>query len=193
MRIVARAVWQLASRGIPLSKKLSPHVSMQLRKFAEQHLGFLLLYWAAGFLAWLLFTDTYKRWELLFGGAAALLCAVGAEAARSAGVAEFRPKLSWILESWRLPWYLVQGCVQILWVVFKDLVKPEPSVLRSVVYDPGGDDGGSAARRALTVTYTTMPPNFVILDIDRDKRAMVVHQVSETPTPIMTKHLGAKS
>ena len=166
---------------------------MQLRKFVAQHLGFLLLYWVAGFLAWILFTATLNHWELLFGAAAALFVALGAEAARSAGVAKFRPKPSWILEGWRLPWYLVQGCAQILWVMFKDVVKPEPSVLRSVVYDGGGDDAGSAARRALTVTYTTMPPNFVILDIDREKRAMIVHQVSETPTPVMTKHLGAKS
>ncbi len=166
---------------------------MQLRQFVAQHLGFLLLYWIAGFLAWLLFTCTFKLWEMLFGLACALLGAVGAEAARSAGVVKFRPKLSWVLEGWRLPWYVLQGCAQILWVMFKVVVKPEPSVLRSVVYDSGGEDASSAARRALTVTYTTMPPNFVILDIDRNQRAMIVHQVSQTPTPMMTKHLGARS
>ncbi len=166
---------------------------MPLRKFVAQHLGFLLLYWMAGFLAWLLFTDTFKLWELLFGAAAALLGAIGTEAVRSADVVRFRPRLRWILEGWRLPWYLMHGCAQILWVMFKGLVKHEPSVLRSVVYDGGGEDAASAARRALTVTYTTMPPNFVILDIDRTKNVMIVHQVSETPTPLMTKHLGAKS
>ena len=166
---------------------------MQTRKFVPQHLGFFLLYWIAGFLAWVLFTATLQLWELLFGAAAAVFVAIGAEVARSAGAAEFRPKLSWILEGWRLPWYLVQGCAQILWVMFKDLVKPEPSVLRSVVYDAGGEDAESAARRALTVTYTTMPPNFVILDVEREKRALIVHQVTETQTPVMTKRLGAKS
>jgi hypothetical protein len=166
---------------------------MHLRNFVAQHLGFLLLYWIAGFLAWLLFTDTFQYWELLFGAASSLLAAIGAEAARSAVVVKFRPKLSWILEGWRLPWYVVQGCAQILWVMFKDVLKPERSVLRSVEYDGGGDDAGSAARRALTITYTTMPPNFVILDIDAAKRVMIVHQVSESPTPIMTRHLGAKS
>ncbi len=166
---------------------------MSLRQFVAQHLGFFLLYWAAGFLLWLVFTDTFDTWELLFGAASSFLTALGGEAARSADVARFRPKLSFILQGWRLPWYIVQGCAQILWVMFKDLVKPEPSVLRSVVYDGGGDDAESAARRTLTVTYTTMPPNFVILDIDRAKRVMIVHQVSESPTPVMTKHLGAKS
>ncbi len=164
-----------------------------MRKFAAQHLGFLVVFWAAGFLAWLLFTDALKLWELLFGAFSALLCAIGAESVRSADVVSFRPRLCWLLEGWRLPWYLLQGSVQIFWVLIRDLVKPEPSVLRSVVYDGGADDGASAARRALAVTYTTMPPNFVILDIDRDKRAMIVHQVSQTPTPLMTKHLGARS
>lgn len=166
---------------------------MPLRRSVAQHLGFVLLYWIAGFLAWLLFTDTFKLWELLFGAASALLGAVGAEAGRSVGVARFRPRLAWIVQGWRLPWYVAQDCALILWILFKDLVKPEPSVLHSVVYDGGGEDGASAARRALTVTYSTMPPNSVVLDIDRPRRAMIVHQVCETPTPVMTKQLGAKS
>ncbi len=156
----------------------------------RRHLGPFLLYWCAGFLAWLLYTNNAKLWDVVLGAASAVLGAMGAEAARSAGVAKFRPKLSWILEGWRLPWYLLQGC----WQILVQLVKPhEPSVLRSVVYDFGGDDAASAARRALTVTFTTMPPNFVILDIDRAHDVMIVHQVTETPTPLMTKHLGAKS
>ena len=61
------------------------------------------------------------------------------------------------------------------------------------MFDPGGSDPESAARRALAIAYTTIPPNFVVLGIDLDKRVMLVHQVSESETPTMTRNLGAKS
>ena len=137
---------------------------MQVRNILAQHLGFFLLYWGAGFLAWLAFTGTFKRWELLIGAACAGFAAWGAELARSGGVAAFRPKPAWVFEGWRLPWYIVQGCAQILWVMFRNVFKHEQSVLRSVVFDGGGDDPKSAARRALAVTYTTMPPNFSLIN-----------------------------
>jgi hypothetical protein len=87
----------------------------------------------------------------------------------------------------------VQGCSVVLWVFLKHFVKPEQSVLREVVFDSGGSDPHSAARRALAITYTTLPPNFVVLSIDLEKNAMLVHQVSESSTPQMTRNLGAKS
>jgi hypothetical protein len=62
-----------------------------------------------------------------------------------------------------------------------------------VPFDSGGDDPESAARRALAIMYTTIPPNFVVVGIDRKKNLMLVHQVSPTPTPLIAKRLGAKA
>ncbi|HKW75964.1 MAG TPA: hypothetical protein VJN64_10615 [Terriglobales bacterium] len=124
---------------------------------------------------------------------ASVFGATAAEVVRAHPFADFRPHLSWVLQAWREPWYIVQGCSVVLWVFLKHFVQPEQSVLREVVFDSGGSDPQSAARRALAITYTTMPPNFVVLSIDLDKNVMLVHQVSQSATPQMTRNLGAKS
>jgi hypothetical protein len=155
--------------------------------------GYWLLYWAVSFCLWLLFVNTTKLHELWLAAAASVITATAAETVRAQPFAGFRPRIAWLLEAWREPWYIVEGCTSIFWTLFKHFFRPEPSVLREVVFDPGGPDPASAARRALAITYTTVPPNFVVLGIDLDKKVMLVHQVSETETPTMTRNLGAKS
>lgn len=154
---------------------------------------FWVLYWASCFCLWLVLVNTTKPHELWMAALASAFGATAAEAVRVEPFAEFRPRLSWLAEAWREPWYILQGCTVVLWVFVKHFFKPEQSVLREVVFDSGGSDPRSAARRALAITYTTVPPNFVVLSIDLEKNVMLVHQVSESETPIMTRNLGAKS
>jgi multisubunit Na+/H+ antiporter MnhE subunit len=144
-------------------------------------------------LLWLLFVNTTDFYELLIGGGVAALAATASELTREQAFARFAPRLSWLLQIWRMPWYVIEGCATIVWALAKHFVKPEPSVLRSVVYDAGSSDPASAARRALTIAYTTIPPNFVVLSIDLERDRMLVHQVSKSETPTMTRNLGAKS
>ena len=155
--------------------------------------AFWLLYWCVSFCVWLLFVNTTHVHELWMAAASAVITASAAEIVRAQPFASFRPRPAWILQAWREPWYIVEGCATIFWVFLKHLFHAEPSVLREVVFDPGGSDPASAARRALAIAYTTTPPNFVVLGIDLDKNVMLVHQVSETETPTMTRNLGAKS
>jgi hypothetical protein len=158
-----------------------------------ERLLFWFIYWALGFCVWLLFVNTTHIHELWMAGLSSAVAATACEAVRALPFADFRPRMSWLIQAWREPWYIVEGCASILWAFLKHLVKPEPSVLREVVFDAGGSDPESAARRALAIAYTTTPPNFVVLGIDLDKNTMLVHQVSQTETPTMTRNLGAKS
>ena len=160
---------------------------------APMRARFFLVYWAASFCLWLLFVNTTRMHELWLAAAASVVAASGAEVVRAQPFADFRPRLRWLLQAWREPWYIVQGCAVIFWVLIKHFFRPESSVLREVVFDPGGSDRASAARRALAITYTTVPPNFLVLGIDFDKHVMLVHQVRETETPTMTRNLGARS
>jgi multisubunit Na+/H+ antiporter MnhE subunit len=155
--------------------------------------GFWLAYAIVSFCLYLLFVNTTHKHELWVGAISAIITATLTEIVRAQPFASFRPRLSWVLQAWREPWYIVEGCASIFWALLKHLFRPEPSVLREVVFDAGGSDPASAARRALAITYTTTPPNFVVLSIDLDKHVMLVHQVSETETPTMTCNLGAKS
>ena len=152
-----------------------------------------LLYFVTSFCLWLLFVNTTSKHELWLAAAASLITAFAAEIVRGQPFAGFRPRLRWLLEAWREPWYILEGCATIFWAFLKHFFNPDPSVLREVVFDPGGSDPAAAARRALAITYTTVPPNFIVLGIDFDKRVMLVHQVSESKTPIMTRNLGARS
>jgi hypothetical protein len=152
-----------------------------------------LVYFALSFCLWLLFVNTTRSHELWLAALASVIAATAAQIVRVMPFADFRPQLVWVLQAWREPWYILEGCVTIFWVFIKHFFSPEPSVLREVVFDPGGSDPASAARRTLAVAYTTIPPNFVVLGIDLDKSVMLVHQVSETETPAMTRNLGAKS
>ena len=144
-------------------------------------------------LLWLLFVNTTDLYELLIGSGVAIIAATASEVTREQAFARFAPRLAWVVQIWRMPWYILEGCGTIFWMLGKHFFKPEPSVLRSVVYDAGSSDPASAARRALTIAYTTIPPNFVVLSIDLERDRMLVHQVSESPTPTMTRNLGAKS
>ena len=163
------------------------------RSSFSERIFFWLFYWIISFCLWLLFVNTTKIHELWMGAIASIFCATAAETVRHQPFAGFRPRLWWLIQAWREPWYIVEGCAAILWAFFKHFFHPEPSILREVVFDAGGSDPRSAARRALAITYTTIPPNFVVLSIDLDKNIMLVHQVSKTETPTMTCNLGAKS
>jgi multisubunit Na+/H+ antiporter MnhE subunit len=164
----------------------------QARELAESAILFFLEF-AAFFGLWLLFENQTNYYELLIGTGAALFGAIGTEIARRHHMARFRPRLRWVLEAWRLPWYVLEGCAVIIWVLIKHPFASEKSVLRSLPFDSGDDGAASAARRALAIAYTTTPPNFVVLSIDLVKRLMVVHQVRKSPTPTMTRNLGALS
>jgi multisubunit Na+/H+ antiporter MnhE subunit len=157
------------------------------------YLALLVAEWSIFFSLWLLFENQTNFYELLFGAGAAFLGVIGTEVARLHQMASFRPRLTWVLEAWRLPWYIVQGCALVSWILIKEAFSPEKSVLRSLPFEAGGSSAGDAARRALAIAYTTTPPNFVILSIDLVKNRMVVHQVRKSETPIMTKNLGAKA
>src|SRR5437868_11445362 len=68
-----------------------------------------LVEWAFFFLLWLLFENQTNFYELLFGAGTALLAAIGTELIRHQPFADLRPRLFWIAQAWRLPWYVLQG------------------------------------------------------------------------------------
>ena len=120
-----------------------------------------VIYWLAEaavlFLFWLLFTANTATAELVVGAAACLVAAAGAEAVRGIDFARFHPYLPWLLEVWRIPGMVVDGC----WVLVKVLAlrafgRDIQGELKTVDFDPGGGDPRSAARRALAITFTTL-------------------------------------
>ena len=142
---------------------------------------------------WMVFVSMPKVDELLVGIGAALIAAFADGVVKAERFASFYPHLKSIVLVFWEPWYALDGTAAIFAALAKHLMgKKSEAQLRAVPFDSGGDDPESAARRALAIMYTTIPPNFVVVGIDRKRDLMLVHQVSPTPTPLIAKRLGAK-
>ncbi len=143
--------------------------------------------------AWLLLVDTTARSEVLLGLGVGLAAAATATWLQAANFARFAPHWGELMQAWRIPWYLVGGTGEIFLVLAHRLLgRRTHSLVRTVAFDVGGNDPHSAARRALAVALTTVPPNFVVIGIDRETNQLVFHQVKHSPVPLMTQKLGAK-
>ncbi len=143
---------------------------------------------------WMIFVSMAKVDELVVGIGAALISAFADGVVKAKNFAVFAPHLkSMLLVFWE-PWYALDGTAAIFLALGKHIMgKKSEAQLRAIPFDGGGDDPESAARRALAIMYTTIPPNFIVVGIDRDKNLMLVHQVSPTGTPLITQRLGAKA
>ena len=141
---------------------------------------------------WMLFVSSMQLAEFAAGIAAAALGAVADGLVKSQRFAQFRPRLKWLwLFAWE-PWYALTGTVAIFRALARRLAgKKSEAQFRVVPFRSGGDDSEAAARRSLAITLTTIPPNFIVVGIDKQRNFMLVHQVSPTGTPLITKKLGA--
>ncbi len=141
---------------------------------------------------WLLFVSQMQRAEVEAGVCAAALGAAADGLIKAKRLAKFRPRRQWLwLFSWE-PWYVLTGSAAILWALGgRVLGKKSDAQFRVVPFRAGGEDRESAARRALAITLTTIPPNFIVVGIDKQRNFMLVHQVSPTGTPLVAQKLGA--
>ncbi len=134
-------------------------------------------YWLVQFLAllglWFLFVDQLKLSELLVGLGASALAATAAEAVRGQEHPHFLPDLGQLKEAWRLPGRILTDT----WLVTLKLVRRGPSTgsFHALPFDARGNDGRAVARRALAILYSTLPPNSIVIGIDRKRNEMLVH------------------
>jgi multisubunit Na+/H+ antiporter MnhE subunit len=153
--------------------------------------------WLAEFFVllgmWLLFVSNLHMSDLLVGVAAAAIATTADEVVKSQHFVRFRPRLALLFMVFWEPWYVLTGTASIWWAIARKLAgRKSEALFKVIAFEAGGDDSESAARRALAVVLTTIPPNFVVVGIDRDGQQMLIHQVSPTSTPLVTRKLGAK-
>jgi multisubunit Na+/H+ antiporter MnhE subunit len=141
---------------------------------------------------WMLFVSQLQGAELVIGLFAAGIGAVADGVVKAHRFAKFQPRAQWVwMFSWE-PWYVLTGSAAILWALARQLVgKKSEAQFRVLGFRAGGNDSKSAARRALALTLTTIPPNFIVVGIDKEKNFMLIHQVSPTGTPLVTQRMGA--
>jgi len=136
-----------------------------------------IVYWAVEaallFALWLLFVSQLQAHELIVGAAAVALAASATEAVRGCEHPRFLPHIEWLIRSWRLPFEILRDCVLLVRNVFDG----RPGHFEMVPFEAGGDDAHAVARRALATFYTTLPPNTVVIGIDRRRHVMLLHRL----------------
>jgi multisubunit Na+/H+ antiporter MnhE subunit len=156
------------------------------------------LFWFAEFGIllglWMLFVSKPAWDEFAIGLAAAAIAATASEVVRGHNIARFYPQIGDVAQGLRIPWYIVSGTADVTKVLAQQLFagKPADSIVQSVAFDSGNVEAIMHERSALAVAYTTITPNFVVIDVDVKRRVLLYHQLTRTPVLTMTQALGAR-
>ena len=152
------------------------------------------LEWLFLLALWMAFVSTWSKAELLIGMLAATIGAVADAVVKKEGLAKFKPKLSWVLLIFWEPWYVAQGAYFSFKAFFCQLLGVRPrSGFQVAEYDAVGDDERSAAKRALAITYLTIPPNSIVIGIDRERKQALIHHIVPPTESTMARKLGVKA
>lgn len=141
---------------------------------------------------WLLFTWTWKLSGLLAGTCAAAIGTIAIVVVKDQDFARFSPKPKWLLHVVALPWAVLKDTV----IVFRAgakyaLKRKSDGYLVAVDFNAGGDDQRSSARRALATALTTIPPNSIVLGIDKKANKVLLHMLAPAEIPRVIHELGA--
>ncbi len=136
-----------------------------------------LLLWAL----WIVFAGSAGVHELAVGAVGAAIGTAVSRAARATKLAIFRPGPAWLLALPRLP-LLVASDAALLMVglVRWAIGKPMDGRLFELPLDVRGLDPASASYRALVTTFTSLPPNTYVIDMDIEHGKVLVHRLVPT-------------
>ncbi len=147
--------------------------------------------WCVEFLAlfglWLLFVDHLVWTETAAGIAAAGIAATAAEIVRGQEHPRFRPRAALLADFWPIPGAILTDSLLLLRKLARMLFRNDRGTGRFVTVPfPAGDAGArSVALRALAILYTTLPPNTLVIGIDRKQHVLLLHQLEPANARIL--------
>lgn len=141
------------------------------------------VFWAGQLLVlfgfWLLFVFKLELTESVLGALAALLSAFVVAHLRRENFARFAPPAGPLLRLWRLPGLILSDSFQVFGALLRSPSgRHLPGRVKAVPFDPGGQDAGSAAKRALAVAELGVSPNSVVIDLDARRGTLLVHELA---------------
>ena len=145
-------------------------------------------------LAWFVFTGEISFEEMLAGVGCALFSSWFCIRTWREMDLMIELRVADFLESWQLPWTLIQGAGQVVAVLAKDLAggKRAESTYFAVPFERR-HDGNGMLRRVLAVSFTSVSPNTIVIGIDRRRGLLLYHVISPAKLPEMTQKLGARA
>ena len=144
---------------------------------------FWVICWALLTGLWLWLVGMVEASELGAGAAGAAVSATLVTVVRSQRQAPFRPGLRWVLGMWRLPLRAVLDTGILVAALWRKLVlrRPVEGAFRAVSFRATGEDPESIAARAVTTGAASFGPNTYVLDVNRERGLILVHQLSPEP------------
>ncbi len=151
-----------------------------------------LIEWFVALALWFGFAFSLSVAELLVGAACAVLTVVTLEVVFGAEPLCFAPSRSMLAEVRLVPLLIIKGLGALLSVLATRIRGGRSqSAFRVVAFRPGGSSAQQAAQRVLVVSFTTTPPNSIVVGIDRDRQQMLLHQIKRGPLPEIIRYLEA--
>jgi len=159
-----------------------------LRRSVSLVIGFLFLLGL-----WMMYTSSPRLSDLYAGFLFAALGVFGSFLIRGSGFAAFRPRTRWIALGFMEPWYVLIGSYRLAASLIRALLnRPSLARFHAIPFDTGGDDPESSTRRTLTIAYLTIPPDSVVVGIDRHVHELLLHEIQPSPLPLIARELGAQ-
>lgn len=146
--------------------------------------------WFLSFVVWVLFTDSLALEECIAGAISAAVATALFEVSKRAEPLCFSPPVKAVLQAWRLPGSIIQGT----WILILELGRTlrgrrKRSGFQLAPFSATAPDCRSAGKRALAILYGTLPPNSLIVDIDRKSELLLFHQLRKGPAPVILRRL----
>jgi multisubunit Na+/H+ antiporter MnhE subunit len=146
--------------------------------------------WAFLLAAWLIFAASLSAQEWAFGAFAAAAGVLAFGVSTRSEPLCFSPRFQALLQAWRLPALILHGT----WILFEELArmikgKRRHSAFRLASFHATGNDSLSAARRALAIIFGTLPPNSLIIGIERKSGTILFHQLRGEPLPDIVRRV----
>jgi multisubunit Na+/H+ antiporter MnhE subunit len=144
-----------------------------------------VIWWVLLAALWLALVDTVVVPELVAGAVAAAIAATGAVIVRGQRRLLLRPRVAWI----RSAGGPLRGTVTDLGPLARTLWqrgvrrRGGHGALVEVPYTAVGDDPDAAAHRVFTEALGSLAPNTLIVDVDRERRILLVHQLVPSDDP----------
>jgi multisubunit Na+/H+ antiporter MnhE subunit len=139
-----------------------------------------LTWWALLMSLWVAVDDSVAPDELLAGaGAAALAALAAAVVSRQAGT-RYRIRAVWLARALALPGQVASDTIAVFGVLARTVATREPpphGAFREVPVRYGDDTPLGVTRRVLLTGARSLTPNAFVVDLDKDRDVMLVHEL----------------
>ena len=144
-----------------------------------------LVWWVVLAALWLALVDTVVVPELVVGALAAAIAATGAVLVRAQRRVLLRPRAAWAPGALRAMARFVPDLVPLATTLWRRGVRraDDRGRLVEVPYGAVGDEPEQAAHRVLTEALGSFAPNSIVVDVDTQRRTLLVHELVPTDDP----------